>query len=59
MVYGWVSRPEHSTVVVYYVQNSEAIMGFIREQEVMACESYQVVETRPVQKFEEAMKLMK
>jgi hypothetical protein len=59
MVGGWVSTPEHLTVVIYDLQNPENIIGFMREPEVSAWLSYQVTETKPVLMLDEVMKMLK
>lgn len=59
MVGGWVSTPEHLTVTIYDVPNPEAMVGFMREPEMMAYLSYQVTENRPVFMLDEVMKMLK
>lgn len=59
MVGGWVSTPKHLTVIVYDVQDPASIIGFMREPEMVAWQSYQMVENRPVRMFDEAMTLLK
>jgi hypothetical protein len=59
IVGGWVSTPEHLTVIVYDMQDSQAMMSFMREPEVSAWLSYQVTETRPVLMLDEVMKMLK
>jgi hypothetical protein len=56
---GWVSMPEHFIVFVYELSTTELMMKFMREPEVMAWQSYQIVETRPMVTFEEAMSFVK
>lgn len=59
MVGGWVSMPEHLTVLVFDVQDSAGMIGFMREQDMVAWQSYQVVENRQVRMFDETMTLLK
>jgi uncharacterized protein with GYD domain len=59
MVGGWVSTPEHLIVFVYDVQDPMAMIRFMQEPEMMAWQSYQIVENRPVRMFDEAMTLLK
>jgi hypothetical protein len=59
MVGGWVSTPEHLTVILYDMQTPEAMVAFMREPEVSAWLSYQVTETKPVQMLDEVMKMLK
>jgi hypothetical protein len=59
IVGGWVSTPEHLTVIVYDMQNPEAMAAFMREPEVMAWLSYQITETKPVLMLDEVMKMLK
>jgi hypothetical protein len=59
MVGGWVSMPEHLIVFVYDVQDPVGMIRFMQEPEMVAWQSYQVVENRPVRMFDEAMTLLK
>jgi len=59
MVGGWVSMPEHLVVFVFDVQDSAGMIGFMREPDMVAWQSFHVVENRPVRMFDEAMALLK
>lgn len=59
LVGGWVSTLEHLIVFVCDVQDPMAMMQFMREPEMMAWQSYQIMENRPVRMFDEAMTLLK
>jgi uncharacterized protein with GYD domain len=55
----WAAIPEHFMVAVYDAPNTEAMLKFSMEPEVMAWMGYNITEMRPVITLEEAMKLMK
>ena len=59
MVGGWVSLPELLIVFVFDVQDPASMIGFMHEAEMVAWQSYQVLENRPVRMFDEAMTLLK
>jgi len=59
VVGAWASMPEHLMVIVYDVPNTEAMLKFQAEPDVMEWLSYQTTEIRPVRTVEEAMKFVK
>lgn len=59
VVGSWTITQEHVTVTIFDAPDHTAMMKFMGDRETSEWQSHQIIKTRPVITFEEAMKLLK